>query len=368
MARRDEITSHAFHVTACLTSVAILACSLAWTNELTCLIDGPGQTDLQNSQDDDWSSQDNDWSRQLANWGSDHIGRPAPEYLTGDECLFCHRSIGSSWQKNPHQTTLRLADTGQTEIQSLARRAPGEAEEVEFLLGTERLVRYLKRSRAYGRMDMLSVAYRPYGRSPEDGSGELLNLCNEISWDGKLFGERCIGCHTTAVDSQRQTFAATSLDCIVCHGEVILEHTTDVSKVLLSRHPQDPFVVNSICCSCHLRGGNSQTTGLPYPNSFVPGDNLFRDFRVDLTDSAISSLPAMQQHIYLSARLAGSGAKEPTCTDCHSVHGLHSDQHIELRESQICNSCHVANSGGLELTEMIRQYELLSVRNATCDY
>ena len=26
-----------------------------------------------------------------AAWGSDHVGKPVPEYVTGDECLFCHR-------------------------------------------------------------------------------------------------------------------------------------------------------------------------------------------------------------------------------------------------------------------------------------
>ncbi len=23
--------------------------------------------------------------------GNNHVGQPVPEYLTGDECLFCHR-------------------------------------------------------------------------------------------------------------------------------------------------------------------------------------------------------------------------------------------------------------------------------------
>src|SRR5437867_3363684 len=27
-------------------------------------------------------------------WGSDHIGKPLPEFASGDECLFCHRDVG----------------------------------------------------------------------------------------------------------------------------------------------------------------------------------------------------------------------------------------------------------------------------------
>ncbi|MBX3423134.1 MAG: hypothetical protein KF752_16375 [Pirellulaceae bacterium] len=298
-------------------------------------------------------------SSQLVHWGSDHIGRPTPDYITGDECLFCHRSIGITWPQNPHQTTMRLADSVPAEIQSLAAREPQAAGQVDFVLGADRLVRFLRRSGAYGQLEMLSA-----GLNPE---GHLIHEEN-VHWDGKRFGQRCIGCHTTAVDSQQQTFAATSLDCFACHGEVVLEHTGDISKVLLSGHPQDPLVVNSICCSCHLRGGKSQTTDLPYPNAFVPGDNLFRDFQVDLSDSAIAALPAMQQHIYVSGRLVGSGAEEPSCIDCHSVHGKQSDRHMELKDSAICSACHVSGSDNSQLVEAVRQYDRRNTRNTICDY
>src|SRR5262245_22809829 len=46
-----------------------------------------------------------------AAWGSDHVGRPVPEYITGDECLFCHRiTIGPGWSRTRHQSTIRPID------------------------------------------------------------------------------------------------------------------------------------------------------------------------------------------------------------------------------------------------------------------
>lgn len=357
----SPIASLASCVVACLASlasgVAGRPMAVAW--------DGP---DVSPGRSDVTASQADHWQRQLASWGSDHVGLTTPEYITGDECLFCHRSIGTSWQKNPHQTTMRMSDPGQREMQTLAQCDPSLAKQVEFLLGKERLVRYLRRSQSYGRLDLLSASYRPETDANDESTAGRLVDCDSLSWDTRGLGEQCIGCHTTAADSGRRTFSATSLDCFTCHGEVVLEHSTDVSQVLLSRHPQNPLVVNSICGSCHLRGGSSQTSGLPYPNAFVPGDNLFRDFRVDLSDSAIAALPAMQQHIYLSARLVGVGAKEPTCTDCHRVHSLHTDHHLELKSSGICNACHVANSGKHELLDSIRQHDRKSVRNTTCGY
>src|SRR5262245_32164886 len=42
-----------------------------------------------------------------AAWGSDHVGKPVPEFTTGDECLFCHREkIGTKWAENPHNLTI----------------------------------------------------------------------------------------------------------------------------------------------------------------------------------------------------------------------------------------------------------------------
>ena len=54
-------------------------------------------------------------------------------------------------------------------------------------------------------------------------------------------------------------------------------------NALLSRaRESNAAEITSICGSCHLRGGRSRTTGLPYPAGFVAGADLFKDFEVDL--------------------------------------------------------------------------------------
>lgn len=300
-----------------------------------------------------------------AAWGSDHIGKPVPEYVTGDECLFCHRDIGPSWPDNPHQTTLRRASPPDPALAALAELAPESAEQTEFLLGAEKLIRFLRRSSAYGKLELLTAAYQPPGA--ELPAGQLVRE-RAPQWDTDLFADRCIGCHTTAVETDSRTFAATSLDCYACHGDVALEHSSDVSKVLLSRHPQDPLVANSICSSCHLRGGHSASSGLPYPNTFVPGDNLFRDWQIDLSAAAIDPLPPLQRHIYLNAREVSRGISTVTCVDCHSVHGNNSNQHTELADSTICASCHLPDTGNSELIGSIKMSSGPSAHNSTCDY
>src|SRR5216117_798993 len=46
-----------------------------------------------------------------AAWGSSHAGKPVPDFVHGDECLFCHRNdIGQGWQKNAHGVTVRQSE------------------------------------------------------------------------------------------------------------------------------------------------------------------------------------------------------------------------------------------------------------------
>src|SRR2546421_9631828 len=79
-----------------------------------------------------------------AAWGSDHVGRPVPEYVTGEECLFCHRNdVGPAWTSNRHHRTLREAETEAPALAALkavpALRAV--AEETKLLLGNSQRVR-----------------------------------------------------------------------------------------------------------------------------------------------------------------------------------------------------------------------------------
>ena len=80
-------------------------------------------------------------------WGDDHVGRPIPEYVTGDECLFCHRAnIGPTWGQNVHNLTVRDTDPKSAALSAL-QSAPGLkkfAAEVRILMGNKRRQRFLK--------------------------------------------------------------------------------------------------------------------------------------------------------------------------------------------------------------------------------
>ena len=219
-----------------------------------------------------------------AAWGTSHAGTLPPEFVRGDECLFCHRStVGVTWKDTSHGAAVRHREDAPG-LAAAVRTEPALApvvSEIEYFLGSRNRVRPMKQT-GVGRFALLDA------QGELDGGGVTRWIARSLSWDDERFANRCAGCHATGVDPKTKTFSAFGLDCYTCHGDVSLEHTKDRSLVWWSaaRRNETGFeavqAMTSICAQCHLRGGRSASTGLPYPSTFIAGDNLFKDFRVDL--------------------------------------------------------------------------------------
>lgn len=284
-----------------------------------------------------------------AAWGSNHVGQPVPEYEDGNTCLFCHRtSIGPNWQTDKHATTIRaLAEESNAE--QLKQKASG----AEFEFGRDSKLRFLKPTGAYGTFSLLDASWSPKNK---EWSGEE-------RWDAAKFGAECAGCHASGVDSVEKTFQMPSLDCHTCHGLAVPEHAEDGTLMLLSKKGKTPAEVEvSICGSCHLRGGKSKSTGLPFPNNFVPGDNLFKDFDLDLSDERISKESPSDAHIFRVARdVVFFGLNDVSCTTCHDVHGESEVKHVSMPRRAICFVCHTQSE---PLTTMPTEKR----QDLTCEY
>jgi hypothetical protein len=280
--------------------------------------------------------------RNPVDWGSDHVGKPVPEYITGDECLFCHRTdIGPRWTKNLHSHTIHEATADSRALAALKKSAAAKdlTAEVALLLGSRQSICFLKRSRDYGKLDVLTSRWQA-----DNGKMGSLVATDHPAWDTKLFADRCAGCHTTGVDSRERTFGTLSLDCYVCHGEVNVEHAKKGATVHLhlDKKGSDPArVVTSICAQCHLRGAKSRSTDLPYPNNFVAGDNLFRDYEFDFSLERLKQLNPGDRHVVENVRdVVLLGKEEVTCLSCHDIHGMSTKKHHRLAEDSSCVLCH----------------------------
>lgn len=210
---------------------------------------------------------------------------------------------------------------------------------IDYVLGSRRHIRFLRKD-GYGKFALLSAGmYLGSG-----GKTPVLELNQKPAvWDKNRFADRCAGCHTTGVDEDRQ-FTAFGLDCYVCHGSVSLEHTKDTSVIWLSKkHKNDALSVTSICAQCHLRGGHSKSTGLPYANNFVAGDNLFQDYIADFAKADDAALNGGDRHIFQNVRDVVLNGGRATCLDCHRVHEQSTRKHRFALSGPICLQCHNAD-------------------------
>jgi len=260
-----------------------------------------------------------------------HANQPIPQYVTGDECLFCHRvKVADTWEKNPHARTVHPRDDSDP--------VPTDA---AFVLGAHAPHRGLKPD-GYGKFDLLSV----------DGK----------TWDKHAFALRCAGCHTTAVDPQTHTFSTSSLDCYTCHGVAPENHPNDTSLIWFSKkHSKDPKQIVFICAQCHLREGKAKSNGLPYPNNFVAGDDLFADFQVDFAQADDSKMNPPDRHIVRNARDVVLNGGDVTCISCHKIHDNTSAKHRLVLTGPICLDCH--NAEGPK--KAVKQY---TVHSELCGY
>jgi hypothetical protein len=235
-----------------------------------------------------------------------------PEFIAGDQCLFCHRNdIGPSWQKNRHNLTVQ----------------PKDGSNEEFVLGSRSIQRQLKKT----------------------GYGKYAIKEPDASWNATKFADRCAGCHTTAVNAETKAFTEFAIDCYACHGVVDLEHTNDTSKILLSKKRRsDPKLIASVCGSCHLRGGTSKAKGFPYAYHFVPGDDLFADYTVDLTKEDAD------RHIFRNVREMLQNNSETTCLSCHVLHQGSTQKHRRVLTSAACIDCHNATGPKKEIKKYSR--------------
>jgi predicted CXXCH cytochrome family protein len=296
-------------------------------------------------------------------WGSNHVGKPIPEYVTGDECLFCHRyDVGQTWQKNSHGVAIRRREDAPDLVKMLDAQPAlaGVAKQVEYFMGSRRRVRFL-RENGYGKFAILT-AQADLGEEGQAKPATRVIDGDKPTWDKEKFAPRCAGCHTTAFDSKAMTFSAFGHDCYVCHGDVDVNHSKDTSLVLLSKKRRnDAKVITSLCAQCHLRESRSRSTGLPFPNTFIAGDNLFQDLEVDWAKADDQKLNAGDRHVWRNVRdVALYGNESITCLSCHQVHGSTSLKHRRILRAPICSECH-QNDGFKEIKRYV-------VHSSLCEY
>jgi predicted CXXCH cytochrome family protein len=221
-------------------------------------------------------------------------------------------------------------------------------------MGGRRATRFLRRGDE-GSFEILSVALA------RDQSGKESFSKEKPRWDREKISARCIGCHMTGVDPKTLTAFETFVGCETCHGPFNEGHTNGSEFMRFAKKAKDsPAVIASACGQCHLRGGRSRSTGRPFANNFVSGDNLFKDFEFNF-DSVDAGINTIDLHIQQNIRdIALAGKTDLTCISCHRMHPATSEIHRRQLRTDYCLICHKA--------EPFKERKPYEVHSRVCEY
>src|SRR5260370_37583653 len=98
---------------------------------------------------------------------------------------------------------------------------------------------------------------------------------SNLWWKKGRFGNRCAGCHATAVAPATKAFTAFGLDCYACHGDATLEHTKDTSLMWLAKKRRNNRqAIAFIFADGHFGFGKPRSTGFRFPTNFFARHHL----------------------------------------------------------------------------------------------
>jgi hypothetical protein len=169
-----------------------------------------------------------------------------------------------------------------------------------------------------------------------------VSLHHPEEWQSLPFETRCAACHVTDFRGDRHSFEEIGVGCEACHGPGGRHVDSEDRADVVAFAELDAAEEATVCARCHLQGGRSASSGLPYAPAYVPGGSLFDDYHFDWAqlDSAPAdqALDAHQKMLIRRAVLDGDGSLR--CTSCHELHGLSHDKHRRLPVGDPCFTCH----------------------------
>jgi predicted CXXCH cytochrome family protein len=110
-----------------------------------------------------------------------------------------------------------------------------------------------------------------------------------------------------------------------------------------------------------VRGGHAKSTGLPYPNNFVAGDNLFQDYVADFGKADDTALNAGDRRVLRNVRDVLLNGGTTACLDCHRLHEQSTRKHRVALSGSICLECHKAEGP----KKAVKTY---TVHSEICEY
>lgn len=258
-------------------------------------------------------------------------------------CAPCHAAVHAQWTASQHARGFRVASIEDED--RLSSIVPCSDMSVSHVLGERHHVRFLieNADTPWGQGRFLAL---PCGW---DVHGKQLQMHHAEDWRTRPLENTCAPCHVTR---QRADWSwdEPGVGCESCHGDGARHVEAPSKSNIVTFAGKSAAEEVTICASCHLQGGKSARTGLPFPDGFVPGGPLFDDYQFDWASlDQVDPNEAIDVHQKLLIRSLALGPSEPgastlRCSSCHALHDMSHEKHSGLPRETFCLTCHQPES------------------------
>ena len=298
-----------------------------------------------------------------------------PEYIGSQACLGCHPAKYSAWKPSNHATMV-VEIINSTGLPLDIAKAPANLQ-AELKKATHIVARsfLMARDPETQHYKMLNVIYDPVGKAYRASNFSL-------DWS-----TQCAGCHTTNMNTPKNTWGEAGIGCEACHGPG-RDHAIgkgDKTKIVSSKDAD-------ICGQCH--GGNDVQTGgkmmadetkwvvgyrpgmklsevqglqlTPVDPKKVPPDsnvtaNHLRNYNMWAASGHGKALSAIIKNDRAAADCYGCHSAEGfaaklqgktvdlankqkfntlSCVACHEPHSSDNPRQLVMAPEKLCSSCH----------------------------
>jgi predicted CXXCH cytochrome family protein len=283
------------------------------------------------------------------------------KYVGSAQCRACHAQTYERWSRtrmanvvtDPHvKPEVIIPDFSKPDPLVTFTR-----DDIAFVYGTKWKQRYFKKvGNDYyplpAQWDIANKTWRAYFVGPNtDWWGPFYPADNMKRPTGPL----CDGCHSVNYDVKTKAVTEWNVGCERCHGPGG-EHVQQPSATNIVNPARLDYVrANDVCIQCHSQG---QPLANPiegqyydWPAGFHVGLDLQSFWKLEehkLGETTFTHFPdgsahknRMQGNDFVSSVMYNRGV---TCFSCHDVHGTQNNADLIKPASDVCLTCHRANS------------------------
>ncbi len=280
-------------------------------------------------------------------------GADLTQYVGAKRCAECHASHYDGWKDTAHNKMIRPPTTegpNRTVLADFSQPSEHRAfelKDVKWVIGSRWKQRFI------GEVDGRDVVF-PSQWSVRDKKWMPYTAKTDWWWkehqDWKTRSNfnLCAGCHSTGLDTAKETWAELNISCEACHGPGKDHSATPKLDNIINPARLSTARSMDICLSCH-QAGKPPDTNYAWPVGYQPGMELKKFWNGFQHEEGKEDVEFWHNGTAHKNRVQGNAFKQSVMHDhgiqCSNCHDVHNSRHVAMTlkdapSNALCLTCH----------------------------